>query len=266
MLPSIVIFGREFPTYGIIAFIGIAVAILFGVFYFSKYYDIKKEDIFYCILFALIGIGIGAKLLYIITIIPDLPTIISNLGWKETLIRITQGGFVFYGGIIGGVIGIYVYAKLFKLSFKKLIMILVPTVPIFHSIGRIGCLCAGCCYGMEYHGFGQVIFNNNKYSNVPIGVPLFPTQIVESICNLIIFIIILLTYKKCVGTYKTVAFYAVSYSVVRFVLEFYRGDAVRGILLGLSTSQWISIILFAIGIGLFIYENKKERRDKYGRE
>ena len=119
---------------------------------------------------------------------------------------------------------------------------------------------------MEYHGFGQVIFNNNKYSNVPIGVPLFPTQIVESICNLIIFIIILLTYKKCVGTYKTVAFYAVSYSLVRFILEFYRGDAVRGILLGLSTSQWISIILFAIGVGLFIYENKKERRDKYGRE
>ena len=79
MLPSIFIFGREFPTYGIIAFAGIAVAILFGVFYFSKYYDIKKEDIFYCILFALIGIGIGAKLLYIITIIPDLPAINNNL-------------------------------------------------------------------------------------------------------------------------------------------------------------------------------------------
>ena len=124
MLQSIYILGREIPTYGIIGFIGIAVAILFGVFYFSKYYDIKQEDIFYCILFALIGIGIGAKLLYIITIIPNLPTIISNLGWKETLIRITQGGFVFYGGLIGGVLGIYVYAKLFKLSFKKLIMIL----------------------------------------------------------------------------------------------------------------------------------------------
>ena len=63
-----------------------------------------------------------------------------------------------------------------------------------------------------------------------------------------LFIIILLTYKKYVGTYKTVAFYAVSYSLVRFVLEFYRGDTVRGILLGLSTSQWISIILFAISL------------------
>lgn len=266
MLPSIFIFGREIPLYGIIGSIGIGIAILFGVFYFSRYYDIKKDDVFYCTLFALIGIGIGAKLLYIITIIPSLSDIINNLGWEETLIRIVQGGFVFYGGLAGGVLGVYVYAKMFKLSFKKLIMILLPTIPIFHAIGRIGCLCAGCCYGTEYHGFGQVIFYSNKYSNVPIGIPLFPTQIVESICNLIIFIIILVTYKKCVGTYKTIAFYAISYSIVRFILEFYRGDAVRGILLGLSTSQWISIILFMIGIGLFIYENEKERRCKNGGE
>ncbi len=256
MLPSIYIFGREIPTYGIIGFIGIVVAILFGVFYFSRYYDIKKEDIFYCTLFALIGIGIGSKLLYIITIIPELPSIISNLGWKETLIRIMQGGFVFYGGLIGGVLGILVYSKTFKISFKKLIIILCPTVPIFHAIGRIGCLCAGCCYGQEYHGFGSITFHNTPYA--PTEIPLFPTQIVESICNLIIFIILLITYKRYIGTYKTLALYAVLYSIVRFIIEFYRGDAIRGILLGLSTSQWISIVLFAVGIGLFIYENNKK--------
>lgn len=168
-----------------------------------------------------------------------------------------QGGFVFYGGLIGGVLGILVYSKIFKISFKKLIIILIPTVPIFHAIGRIGCLCAGCCYGKEYHGFGNITFYNTPYA--PTGIPLFPTQIVESICNLIIFIIILITYKKYVGTYKTVALYAVLYSVVRFILEFYRGDEIRGIIFSLSTSQWISIALLTVGIGLFIYENKKNK-------
>jgi len=260
MLPEIYILGKNIPTYGIMAFLGITIALLFGIFYFSKYYDIKKEDIFYCSLFALIGIGIGAKLLYIITIIPSLASAISILGWKETLIRIMQGGFVFYGGLIGGVIGILVYSKMFKTSFKKLCMILIPVVPLFHSIGRIGCLLSGCCYGREYHGFGHIVFNNNKYSNVPLGVPLFPMQIVESICNLIIFIIILITYKKFKGTYKTIALYAVLYSTVRFILEFFRGDAIRGIIV-LSTSQWISIAFFVVGIFLFIYGNKNKNKE-----
>lgn len=253
MLPYINILGIMVPTYGLLAFIGIIVAICFGVFYFSKFYDIKKEDIFYASMFAIIGIGVGAKLLYIITILPELIENFNSLNWKTLIPRILQGGFVFYGGLIGGVVGLYVYSKSFEISFKKLCMILIPVVPIFHSIGRIGCLLAGCCHGIEYHGFGSITFYNTELA--PIGIPLFPIQIVESLCNLIIFIIILLTYKKFKGTYKTVAIYTTLYSVVRFVLEFYRGDVGRGIIV-LSTSQWISIVLFIVGITLFIYEKK----------
>ncbi len=264
MLPYINVFGKIYPTYGVLAFLGIVVAISFGIFYFSKFYDIKKEDIFYCSMFALIGIAIGAKLLYILTVIPYIIHNFNTIDFKTLIPNLFQGGFVFYGGLIGGILGILVYSKLFKISFKKLSAILIPTVPIFHSIGRLGCLCAGCCYGKEYHGFGSITFYNTQFA--PTGIPLFPIQIIESICNLIIFIIILLTYKKYVGTYKTVSLYAILYSIVRFVLEFYRGDVARGILLGLSTSQWISIILLIIGIGLFIYENKREGSDKYGRE
>ena len=255
MLPYINILGRMVPTYGLLAFTGIVVAICFGVFYFSKFYDIKKEDIFYASMFAIIGIGIGAKLLYIITILPDLIERFNILDWKTLIPRLLQGGFVFYGGLIGGVVGLYVYAKSFKISFKKLCMILIPVVPIFHSIGRIGCLLAGCCHGIEYNGFGSITFYNTELA--PVGVPLFPMQIVESICNLIIFIIILVTYKKFKGTYKTIALYALLYSIVRFILEFYRGDAARGIIL-LSTSQWISIALFIVGIALFIYDKKNK--------
>jgi len=239
MLPEIYILGKNIPTYGIMAFLGITIAILFGIFYFSKYYDIKKEDIFYAAMFAMIGIGIGAKLLYIITILPDLIENFNSLDWKTLIPRLLQGGFVFYGGLIGGVLGIYIYSKSFKISFNDLSNIFIAVIQIFHSIGRIGCLLAGCCYGREYNGFGSITFYNTNLA--PTGVPLFPIQIVESICNLIIFIIVLLTYKKFKGTYKTIALYSVLYSVVRFSLEFFRGDAVRGIIV-LSTSQGVSIV------------------------
>ena len=249
MLPYINILGRVVPTYGLLAFIGIVVAICFGVFYFSKFYNIKREDIFYTSMFALIGAGIGAKLLYILTIIPDIIINFDNLNWQTLIPRLLQGGFVFYGGLIGGVLGIYIYSKSFKISFNDLSNIFIAVIPIFHSIGRIGCLLAGCCYGREYNGFGSITFYNTNLA--PTGVPLFPIQIVESICNLIIFIIVLLTYKKFKGTYKTIALYSVLYSVVRFILEFYRGDDIRGIIV-LSISQWISIVLFILGITLFV--------------
>jgi len=258
MLPYINILGRVVPTYGLLAFIGIVVAICFGVFYFSKFYNIKREDIFYTSMFALIGAGIGAKLLYILTIIPDIIINFDNLNWQTLIPRLLQGGFVFYGGLIGGVLGIYIYSKSFKISFNDLSNIFIAVIPIFHSIGRIGCLLAGCCYGREYNGFGSITFYNTNLA--PTGVPLFPIQIVESICNLIIFIIVLLTYKKFKGTYKTIALYSVLYSVVRFSLEFFRGDAVRGIIV-LSTSQWISIVLFIVGIALFI-NDKMSKKDQ----
>ena len=115
MLPYINIIGRMVPTYGLLAFTGMAVAICFGVFYFSKYYDVKKEEAFYASIFAIIGIGVGAKLLYIITILPDLIRNFNILNWKTLIPSLLQGGFVFYGGLIGGIVGLYVYAK-FQIS------------------------------------------------------------------------------------------------------------------------------------------------------
>ena len=128
--------------------------------------------------------------------------------------------------------------------------------------GRIGCLCAGCCYGIEYHGVGSIVFHNSEYT--PNGIPLFPTQIVEAIFNFIIFIVLLLTYKKYLKTYKTIGLYCILYSILRFSLEFFRGDIERGIFFNLATSQWISIIIFITGIVIFIYENK--RKDKVNKE
>lgn len=258
MLPTINIFGFEVASYGLIIFIGIIIGGIIAIQYFSKFNELKKDDVLFAILYAVIGVGIGAKLLYILTNIPFLIENYQTLDLWDTLMQMFKGGFVFYGGLLGGILGVYIYAKQFKISFKSLLLTLLPVVPLIHAVGRIGCLCAGCCYGMEYDGFGAIVFHNSVLA--PNNVPLFPMQIVEAICNLIIFIILLCTYKKFLGTYKTLGLYLILYSIVRFILEFFRGDLIRGIYFSLSTSQWISIILLIFGIAIFIYEwrNKKK--------
>lgn len=256
MLPVINVLGRDISLYSLCFFIGLVIGSLFAVYYFAKFNDINKEDVFYAILFGTIGIAVGAKLLYILTIIPGIIQSIQSIGFIKTIQAISQSGFVFYGGLIGGILGIVIYSKLFKVSAKKLLLTIVPVIPLVHSFGRIGCLMAGCCYGKEYQGFGSITFHNTLYA--PTNIPLFPTQLVESICNLIIFIILFSTYKKFKGTYKTTGIYCILYSIVRFTLEFFRGDRARGFLFNLSTSQWFSILLIITGIALFIYENSKK--------
>lgn len=258
MLPTFKIFGYEFASYGAIIFLGLIIGSIVAVQYFSKFFKIKKEDIIYAILYGIIGLGIGAKLLYLLTNIPFLIENYENLNFWDTLIKMLKGGFVFYGGLIGGILGIFIYSKQFKINFKGLLLIIVPVIPLIHSIGRIGCLFAGCCYGMEYHGFGAITFYNSSLA--PNGIPLFPTQIIESICLFIIFIVLLITYKRFLGTYKTFGLYCILYSIVRFVLEFFRGDLIRGVFFNISTSQWISIAIFIIGIAIFIYEHKKKNK------
>lgn len=258
MLPTINIFGFEVASYGLIIFIGIIIGGIIAIQYFSKFNNLKKDDVLFAILYAIIGVGIGAKLLYILTNIPFLIENYQTLDVWDTLVQMFKGGFVFYGGLLGGILGVYIYAKQFKIPFKSLLLTLLPVVPLIHAIGRIGCLCAGCCYGMEYDGFGAIVFHNSLLA--PNNVPLFPMQIVEAICNLIIFIILLCTYKKFLGTYKTLGLYLILYSIVRFVLEFFRGDLIRGIYFSLSTSQWISIILLISGMAIFIYEWKNKSK------
>ena len=257
MLPYINIFGKQIATYGLIIVFGIIIGSIVAILYFSKFNKIKKDDVLYSILYGIIGIVVGAKILYLLT---NIQLLIRSKDIVSTFLQMLSGGFVFYGGLIGGILGIFIYAKQFKIEFKPLLLTIVPTIPLVHSIGRIGCLLAGCCYGMEYNGIGAITFHNSLIA--PNEISLFPIQIIECICNLLIFMILTITYKKATGTYKTVGLYCILYSIVRFTLEFFRGDLIRGIYFGLSTSQWISILLLILGIIIFIFEYRNNSKNK----
>ncbi len=153
----------------------------------------------------------------------------------------TGGGFVFYGGLIFALLFVSLYKLLkFPLTVQTL-WAMLPAVTLGHAIGRIGCLLAGCCYGnitdlwwgIELHGAHR-----------------HPTQILESLGLFILTFFLL----KSRASIKSFSVYFIGYGMLRFGIEFLRGDEIRGSWGPLTPSQWISICLILLGFGLVLYK------------
>ncbi len=254
MFPFIDFGFIQIPMYGIMGATGAVVAVLIATLTKNRY-GIKRDDILYSACFAGIGVLIGAKILYAIA---TLPHIIENYevysADKQTLFTTLLSGYVFYGGLIGGIIMGMIYGKIYKINPLKLVDIYAPLIPLIHGFGRIGCFFAGCCYGMPSEKYG-VYFK--ALGGAPQGVKLFPIQLVEAGINFVVFaVLIILAVKKVFKLGGITGAYLSVYAVERFILEFFRYDSIRGSAFGISTSQWISIVLLPIGIILIIFGEK----------
>lgn len=257
MYPIIHLGPIQLPSYGTVIFLGLIVGVIIAMFT-AKKYNISKTDIVLSTILASIGMIIGAKLIYILTVIPE---VISSFSYVknhvfETLMYMF-GGYVFYGGLIGALFGYWFYCKYFQINFSKIVNIISPVIPLVHSFGRIGCFLGGCCYGIEYHGKFAVHFPENDFVTDLNNVPRFPVQLLESGINFILFAVLMFYSRKPRKEGCVLGIYLICYAVIRFSLEFLRGDVERGIFLGVSTSQWISLMLIPIGIYLIL--RKKER-------
>ena len=122
-------------------------------------------------------------------------------------------------------------------------------------VGRLGCLMAGCCYGRPTSMPWAVTFTDPfAAANVgtPLNVPLHPTQIYEAGAELVVLIFLLVTERKG-RPYPGRTFwgYMFLYAASRFIIEFYRADE-RGLIMGLSTSQFISVILGPLSVIMLV--------------
>lgn len=238
MLPEIVIGNRLIPMYGVCMALGVLCA---GC---AAFFRVRRAggstDSFFVIAACAFGGGIiGAKLLFI-PVTYSLQQIAARVRALD-LTLLTEGGIVFYGGLLGGIGGAFLGARIAKAAPALYCDAMVPCIALGHCFGRIGCFFAGCCYGIPYEGPFAV-----TRSEAGQGVSVFPVQLLEAALNLGLFFLLCAYVKKHGGRYRVLYAYFLSYGVVRFALEFLRGDAVRGIWGGLSTSQWISL-----GLGLF---------------
>ena len=204
---------------------------------------------FYILLSALIG----SRLFYILI---NASHYLKN---PLDIFKIWEGGLVFYGGLLLAVPTVLWYVKKNNLSVWNTADLFAPSLAIGHAIGRLGCFFSGCCYGKPAEGLPWAVTFTDPESLAIIGVPLHPTQLYESLGEFINFfiLIILRRYKSFNG--QLFLTYIILYSVLRFIVEFFRGDVGRGFITSqLSFSQGISILMFLIAIaGLVILRQRK---------
>ncbi|MDD6229959.1 MAG: prolipoprotein diacylglyceryl transferase, partial [Lactimicrobium massiliense] len=152
--------------------------------------------------------------------------------------------------------GLYCRAK--HLAFMKYFNVVMPTVALAQAFGRIGCFFAGCCYGVETHSHFALTFPGGSLA--PAGVPLVPTQLLSSFGDFVLFVILYQALKNSKTENRVAALYLILYSIGRFLIEFVRGDIIRGKIGILSTSQFIAIWVLLAGIIMYIYLGKKEKK------
>ena len=214
-----------------------------------------EADIELAFAWGIVGCFLGAKLLYLLTSLPAIARDLHLLASEPELFidRYLLGGFVFYGGLYGCLGAVFIYCRAEKVDFYMLLERMLPVIPLVHGFGRIGCFCMGCCYGVESETFG-IAFNESPVA--PNGAHLFPVQLIEAACVFAMFFMLDSMGRRHTGGRTMLALYLISYSLLRFALEFLRGDAYRGFILGLSTSQLIALLTIA-AVSVAAYRHRR---------
>lgn len=185
-----------------------------------------------------------------------------------------NGGFTFYGGFIGATIASWWLFKRDRFPFWKAIDMAGMMVPIGLGFGRLGCFLAGCCFGspsdvdwaLTFPGGSPAsdwqarehLLDNHLLASLPV----HPTQLYESLGAFAISAFGILYFherKRYDG--QVFALFLVMYAVLRFSIEFIRSDD-RGGFFGLSTSQWVSLLMLAAAY--FIHQRRRPRTPASG--
>ncbi len=257
MKPFIRILDYYIPTYGLLMVLGIALGLL--LFYFTaKKRGIDGVDSFALGMLTLIFALLGARILYILTDFKNIMTLFARGNWTKILNQLFFGGMVFYGGVLSGFIAFVLIAKHYSNPILDAMDAAAPAIALGHAFGRLGCFSVGCCYGIKSETLGMIF----KQSPVaPNGVMLLPVQLMEAVFNLLLTAYLLIVFNK--GRRGVAASnYLLIYSAWRFSIEFFRGDNYRGFFLNLSTSQWISMLLFSLGLLLLFFARGKNQAVK----
>lgn len=248
------VLSHMIPSYGLMIVIGVVFANLLALCVLKKFNQ-DANDFIILEAYAFLGGCVGAKVLYLIASFKEIEW--NRITEFDYFNQLMQGGFVFYGGLILGLLFVLGAGKVHKLPAIEYLRNYIFLIPFIHCFGRIGCFLAGCCYGIPYDGIGAIVFPEGSLAIS--GVPLFPVQLVEAVSLMIISMTILILQLRFNWKY-TVETYLITYGIVRFILEFFRYDNVRGSIYMFSTSQWISLLLIVVVIVMLLYRSKMENR------
>ncbi len=241
------------PTYGVLLATAL-IAALYTVVRLGQREGLDTGRLIDFSTWIIITALLGAKVLLVLTQWSFYSAHPGQIFSLETL----EAGGVFYGGFVAATVFAIWYIRTYKLPFWRVFDVYAPAIVLGQSIGRLGCLSAGCGFGVPSHSWWAITFTSqfsHETTGVPLGIPLFPWQIVASITLLGIFGILLWRFKHKSRDGEIFLLYLILYAVARFSLEFLRGDKIRGFVFNglLSTSQFIALLVLAFA-GVLAYQ------------
>lgn len=166
------------------------------------------------------------------------------------ILRIDRGGLIYYGGFLGGCLAMILYARRRRMGLWALSDFAVTALPLGHAFGRIGCFLNGCCYG-KATTCGLAV--HMPYVDTNPAVFRHPVQLYEAGLNFVLYALLTWLYlQRPRRPGWMLAVYLLLYPVIRFSLEFLRGDP-RDRVGALTTAQGVSLALFAAGLLLLVW-------------
>lgn len=247
-------------SYGVMLALSFFLGTLLAARWAEMREGIKGDEYISITMWVMVAILIGARLFFVIE------------HWEEysrrplNILAVWKGGLVLYGGFFGGVAGgIYLSWKR-KISIPRYFDAGAPSIALGIFLTRIGCFLNGCCYGKPTDSPFGVSFPKGSYAyynhlrnglispESSSSLPVHPTELYSSFGGLVLFGIMLLLIrrkKKFDGQYMLE--FTILYSVMRFIVEIFRGDHPRWALSFMTTPQVISLILFAVCVPLYLY-------------
>jgi len=243
MLPVLLTIGPlEISTYGVIVALGWLAGVKWLV---SRRADmgLSENEIWDIVYWVFGGAFSGGKIMFWLV----------TPGSFEFTFEALRYGFVFYGGLIGGLAAGLWHARRAKLPFLKLADWCMTALALGHGIGRFGCLAAGCCFG--------------RHTDLPWGIPMagdpsrHPTQVYEALLNLGLFVFLARFVLPRVKDGRrphgsALAAYVLGYAALRFAVEFLRGDDRGAFVAGLSPSQWVALAAAAATFAVLAFRRK----------
>lgn len=239
-------FGISVAWYGVIIVCAIGLALLLckkndGLF------NISWEDISDLAIYVLPISIICARIYYVIF------NFNSFKGNFIDIFNIRQGGLAIYGALIGGAITIIVFCKKKNINVYNLLDFVVPYVALGQAIGRWGNF-----FNVEAYGeatslpWRMGIYEGINYLEV------HPTFLYESICNFVIFCILLLIRRKRAFKGEVLYLYIILYSFFRIFIEGLRTDSLM--FFNNRISQLLSLVLFVVFSIILIINVIKENK------
>jgi phosphatidylglycerol:prolipoprotein diacylglycerol transferase len=238
MYPILLNFGSfTIHSYGFFLALAFVMAVLYLSYSIKKSKEkiISQDELFSLSIYLLIIAMIGARSFFVLVNLDEF------ILFPFDIFKVWCGGLVYYGGFIAAIVFMSLYVKRKKISLFKVGDLFAPALALGHTIGRVGCFFAGCCYGKASIFLWTVA-----------RVRLHPTQLYEASGNFFLFLFLNSCSKKRYKDGMRLAIYFIGYAVLRFIIEFFRGDHKKMQYFGLSIAQIISIFLFLIGVIIVI--------------